>query len=179
MKANRTIIVEDTSAARRQASGDASRRFQEAGFGMSVHWGLYSLSTHGREWVYFDDRIPFEAYRVRMERFNPTRFNAEEWADLMVEAGQKFLLITSKHHDGFCLWDSFHTDFTIAHTPFGRDVLAELAPALSDRGLGLHFYYSLIDWTHPTYRQDWPDQIRSDHRIAACLVRPDSIHTPQ
>ena len=93
--------------------------------------------------------------RSALARFNPTRFNAEEWADLMLESGQKFLVITSKHHDGFCLWDSALTDFTVAQTPFGRDVLQELAAALHDRDLGLHFYYSLVDWTHPAYRSDW------------------------
>jgi len=91
-----------------------------------------------------------------MDRFCPSRFQAEEWADLMVEAGQKFLLITSKHHDGFCLWDSQGTDFKVTNTPWGRDILSELATALRDRGLGLHFYYSLVDWTRPAYRDDWP-----------------------
>jgi alpha-L-fucosidase len=90
-----------------------------------------------------------------MERFNPVRFHAEEWADLMVEAGQKFLLITSKHHDGFCLWDTQYTDFKVTCSAFGRDILAELAAALSDRGIDLHFYYSLVDWTHADYRRNW------------------------
>jgi alpha-L-fucosidase len=147
--------VEDTRRVRLQARPAALRRFQRAGFGLSVHWGLYALSSHGNEWIYFNDRIPYAVYRRRMERFNPTRFNAEEWADLMVEAGQKFLLITSKHHDGFCLWDTALTDFKVTRTPFRRDILAELAGALRDRGLGLHFYYSLADWTHPAYRRNW------------------------
>jgi alpha-L-fucosidase len=147
--------VEDTRRAEREAAPEALRRFREAGYGLSVHWGLYSLSVSGSEWIYYTDRIPFDVYRQRLERFNPARFNADEWADLMVEAGQKFLVITTKHHDGFCLWDTALTDFNITHTPFGRDVLAELAPALHARGLGLHFYYSLVDWTHPAYRHDW------------------------
>ncbi len=148
--------VEDTSAAALFATPDGYRRFQDAAFGLSVHWGLYALSVSSNEWTYFLDRIPYDAYRQRMERFNPTRFNAEEWADLMVEAGQKFLLITSKHHDGFCLWDSAYTDFKVTNSAFRRDIIAELASALHARGLGLHFYYSLVDWTHPTYRKDWP-----------------------
>ena len=90
-----------------------------------------------------------------MAKFNPVHFNAEEWADLMVEAGQKFLLITSKHHDGFCLWDTALTDFKVMNTPFKHDILAELVDALRDRQIGLHFYYSLLDWTHPAYRNDW------------------------
>ena len=148
--------AENTSSAKLSASAEGAGRFREAAYGLSVHWGLYSLSTHGHEWIYFVDRIPYDRYRERMERFRPIRFDAEEWADLMVEAGQKFLLITSKHHDGFCLWDSPQTDFKVTNTPFERDILAELSAALGDRGLGLHFYYSLVDWTHPAYRGDWP-----------------------
>ncbi len=127
----------------------------EARFGLSVHWGLYALNGRG-EWVLHVENIPHDVYRRRMQSFNPTRFNAEEWADLMLESGQKFLLITTKHHDGFCMWDTALTDFRVTNTPFRRDVIGELAPALRDRGLGLHFYYSLMDWTHPAYRNDWP-----------------------
>ncbi len=147
--------LEDTHAARLQASAEGVKRFMDAQYGLSVHWGLYSLSHHGGEWIYYQDQIPFETYRQRVSQFNPVRFNADEWGDLMVEAGQKFLFITTKHHDGFCLWDSALTEFKITHTPFGRDVLAELAPALQARGIALHFYYSLVDWTHPAYRTDW------------------------
>ena len=152
-------VIEDTSAAKLRVSAEGLQRFVEAPLAMSVHWGLYALSTEGNEWIYFTHRIPNEEYLKRMERFNPTRFCADEWADLMVEAGLKFLLITSKHHDGFCLWDTQHTDFKSTNTAFGRDILAELAEALHARGLGLHFYYSLVDWTHPAYREDWPAYI--------------------
>jgi len=155
MKDVQAYEVEDTSDARLRASEEGVQRFQEAKLALSVHWGLYALSFEGNEWIYFANRIPYEEYHRRMERFNPTRFHAEEWADLMVEAGMKFLLITSKHHDGFCLWDTKHTDFKVTNTAFRRDVLAELAAALHARGLGLHFYYSLVDWTHPAYRDDW------------------------
>lgn len=156
MSLNQDCEVEDTSSARLNASANGVRQFQQAGIGLSAHWGLYALSTEGNEWIYFRNRIPFDAYRQRMSRFNPTRFDAEEWADLMVEAGMKFLLITSKHHDGFCLWDTGHTDFKVTNTAFKRDILGELAKALHDRSLGLHFYYSLVDWTHSAYRADWP-----------------------
>ena len=155
--------AEDTSSATRQASADGVRRFCSAGFGLSAHWGLYALSHSGGEWIYFTDRIPYDVYRQRMQRFNPTRFCAAEWADLLVEAGMKFLLITSKHHDGFCLWDTALTDFKVTNTAFGRDILRELAAALRERGLGLHFYYSLVDWTHPAYRRDWPAYVAYYH----------------
>ena len=156
MSDSQTIQVEDTSRVQLQASPAGIQRFKDARFALSVHWGLYALSHSSNEWIYFLDRIPYNVYRTRMEQFNPTRFNAEEWADLMVEAGQKFLMITSKHHDGFCLWDSALTDFKATNTAFKRDIIAELAPALRARGIGLHFYYSLVDWTHSAYRKDWP-----------------------
>jgi alpha-L-fucosidase len=148
--------LEDTSSVEAEASEEGVRRFCESRFGISLHWGLYSLNTSGSEWAYYHERIPFETYRKRMDRFNPVRFQAEEWADLMLEAGQKFAMITAKHHDGFCMWDTQNTEFKVTNSVFGRDVVAELATALAARGLGLHFYYSLVDWTHPTYRQDWP-----------------------
>jgi len=147
--------VEDTSAATLRATPEGVAAFVNARFGLSVHWGLYALNGRG-EWVYFVERIPFAVYRQRLAQFNPTRFDAEEWADLMLEAGQKFLVITSKHHDGFCLWDTPSTDWKITNTPFRRDALGELAAALRDRGIALHFYYSILDWTHPAYRRDWP-----------------------
>ena len=147
--------VEDTSRATRTASAKGVEAFLQARFGLSVHWGLYSLEGRG-EWVHFVERIPFEIYRQRLHRFNPVRFDAEEWADLMLESGQKILTITTKHHDGFCLWDTDLTDFKITRTPFKRDAIGELAAALHARGLQLHFYYSLLDWTHPAYRRDWP-----------------------
>ena len=147
--------VEDTGSAKLRASPDGLRAFTESSFGLSVHWGLYSLKGRG-EWVYWNERIPFDTYRRRLKEFNPTRFDAEEWGDLMLEAGQRFLVITSKHHDGFCLWDTPSTDWKITRAAFRRDPLAELSVALRDRGIALHFYYSLLDWTHPAYRKDWP-----------------------
>src|ERR1043166_280597 len=155
MPNNQDYTIEDTSSAKLSASARGVEKFKQAGMGLSAHWGLYSLSTSGNEWTYFNDRIPLDVYRERMQRFNPQRFCAEEWADLLLETGMKFLLITSKHHDGFCLWDTAFTDFKVTNTPFQRDVLAELAQALHERQIGLHFYYSLVDWTHPAYRRDW------------------------
>ncbi len=156
MKPMDHFTLEDTHSARLQASPEGVKRFVDAQYGLTVHWGLYSLSHQGGEWTYYLDHVPLDAYRQRMQQFNPTRFNADEWGDLMVEAGQKFLFITTKHHDGFCLWDTALSDFKISHSPFKRDILAELAPALQARGIALHFYYSLVDWTHPAYRHDWP-----------------------
>ncbi len=155
MKRVDNFEVEDTSQARLRATEKGAAQFLQMGYGLSVHWGLYSLSNRGSEWIYYQEQIPYATYRKRMKRFNPQRFYADEWADLMLEAGQKFLVITSKHHDGFSLWDTALTEFKVSNTPFGRDIIAELAQALHARDLGLHFYYSLVDWTHPAYRSDW------------------------
>ncbi|NQT18183.1 MAG: alpha-L-fucosidase, partial [Planctomycetes bacterium] len=144
--------------ATRQANAAGVRAFVEGRYGFSIHWGLYSLLGR-HEWAMHLESIPHARYFELMKKFNPTRFNAEEWADLMLEAGQKFLLITTKHHDGFCLWDTALTDNKVTNTPFRRDPLAELAVALRDRGLQLHFYHSLMDWTHPAYRNDWPEYL--------------------
>jgi alpha-L-fucosidase len=138
-----------------QASPEGLRAFVQARYGLSVHWGLYSLNGRG-EWVYYQERIPLATYEQRLAEFNPVRFSAEEWADLMLESGMEFLLITAKHHDGFCLWDTRLTEFCVTRTRFGRDLIGELSRALRERGLGLHFYYSLLDWTHTAYRNDWP-----------------------
>jgi alpha-L-fucosidase len=150
--------VEDMSGVRLCASDAGVQTFVEAGYGLSVHWGLYSL-LRATEWGYYQEKVPFDEYRALMARFDPVRFEAAEWADLMLETGQKFVIVTSKHHDGFCLWDTALTDFKVTNAAFGRDVIAELAPALHERGLALHFYYSLLDWTHPAYRSDWTDYV--------------------
>lgn len=109
-----------------KASPDAVSQFIKDGFGMSVHWGLYSILGRG-EWVMFDERIPAKEYEKLMQRFNPVNFDVEEWVSLIREAGQKSLLITSKHHDGFCLYDTDLTDYKVTNTPFKRDPLKELA----------------------------------------------------
>lgn len=159
MKIKTTYKIDERRQAGLHATPEGVQAFVDARYGLSVHWGLYSINGRG-EWVYFKERIPFTEYRRRMEYFNPRRFEAEEWADLMLESGQKFLLITTKHHDGFCLWDTAQTDFKVTNTPFRRDILAELAPALHARGLKIHWYYSLLDWTHPAYRRDWPAYVQ-------------------
>ena len=150
---------EDTSAARLRASREGLRRFQESVWGLSAHWGLYSLIGRG-EWVMHQESIPIPEYEKLMAQFNPVRFDAEEWAQLMVESGARFFMITTKHHDGFCLYDSALTDYKVTRTPFGRDPIAELAEACHRHGIALHFYYSLLDWHHPDYRTNWPAYVR-------------------
>ena len=115
------------------------------------------------EWVLFNDRMDIHEYEESAKQFNPMKFDAEEWVRIAVEAGQKRLLVTSKHHDGFCLFDSALTEYKIINTPFGRDPLRELADACERHDVSLHFYYSLLDWHHPSYLNDWSDYVRYFH----------------
>ena len=148
------LHIEDTSQARLQATPDGVRQFRELVLGFSVHWGLYALIGEG-EWVMHQKQIPMAEYETLTERFSPKDFDAQAWVDLMVDLGAGAFFITSKHHDGFCMYDSALTDYKVTRTPFGRDPLAELAQACHRRGIQLCFYYSLLDWHHPAYRSDW------------------------
>ncbi|WP_281167855.1 alpha-L-fucosidase [Longispora albida] len=129
--------------------------FQDARFGMFVHWGLYALVGRG-EWHMFSDRVPPARYRQLADHFYGGEWDAARLADLALEAGQRYITITARHHDGFALFDTALSDFKVTKSPFGRDVLAELADACRERGLGLGVYLSLVDWSHPGYR-DWRD----------------------
>jgi alpha-L-fucosidase len=160
MPENTDYTVEDTGSAVLEADPKAVERFRNCRTALTAHFGLYALSTHGNEWIYFADKIPYNEYKKRMDYFELKKFNADEWADLLLETGMSFFMITAKHHDGFCLWDSRYTDFKITNTAFGRDLISELADALHKRNLGLHFYYSLVDWTCPAYRADWPSYVQ-------------------
>ena len=134
--------------------------WRESKFGMFIHWGLYSIAGgiwKGREipgigeWIMRRAEIPIKEYERLARRFNPIKFNAAEWVSLARRAGQKYIVITAKHHDGFCLFKSDHTDYNIVDaTPFKRDVLKELAIECRRQGIKLGFYYSQTqDWHHP------------------------------
>lgn len=135
--------------------------FADAQYGMFIHFGVYSQlggEFKGRqmdgkysEWIAADFEIPREEYAEIIKDFNPAEFDADRIVSTAKAAGMKYLIITSKHHDGFCLWDSEYTDFDVASTPFkGRDVLAELNEACKKYGLKFGLYYSILDWNHPT-----------------------------
>jgi alpha-L-fucosidase len=135
--------------------------FEEARFGMFIHWGLYAVPAgewKGRivpgigEWIMEKGKIPVSEYETLLQQFNPVKFDAREWVRIAKDAGMKYIVITSKHHDGFCLWPSDLTDWCIKSTPFQRDPLKELADACREAGIRLCFYYSIMDWHHP----DWP-----------------------
>ena len=127
-------------------------RFSDMRFGMFIHWGLYSIIAR-QEWVMHVESIPVAEYEKLVPQFNPVKFNADEWVSIAADAGQKYMVITSRHHDGFSMYDTALSDYKITNTPFKRDPLAELANACAKRGdVKLGFYSSLLDWHHPAYR---------------------------
>lgn len=125
--------------------------FQDAKFGLFVHWGVYSVLGKG-EWVMNNDKIPFSEYEKLPPQFNPAEFDPAEWVSLVKAAGMKYITITSKHHDGFAMFDSKLTDWDIIdRTPYKKDVLKMLAEECRKQGVKLFFYHSQLDWKHPDY----------------------------
>ncbi len=130
----------------------ASRQwFQDARFGLFVHWGVYSQMGAG-EWVMNNRSIRASDYERLAPSFNPTAYDATAWVALAKAAGMKYITITSKHHDGFAMFDSKVSDYTIVkRTPYGRDPIRQLVDAASKEGIKVFFYYSQLDWHHPDY----------------------------
>lgn len=127
-------------------------RFCDLRFGMFIHWGLYSILAK-QEWVMHTDSIPVAEYEKLAPQFNPVKFNADEWVSIAADAGQKYMVITSRHHDGFSMYDTALSDYKITNTPFKRDPLRELADACAKRSdVKFAVYSSLLDWHHPAYR---------------------------
>jgi alpha-L-fucosidase len=163
----------------KSASGETKQQrdirmawWRQARFGMFIHWGIYAVpaGTYKNkhidgpaEWIMHRGKIPIHEYEPFAKEFNPVKFDAEKWVRLAKKAGMKYIVITSKHHDGFCMWDSKVTDYDIVDaTPFERDILKELAQACRKQGIRLCFYHSIMDWHHtdaqaphyPTYNTD-------------------------
>ncbi len=124
--------------------------FFERRYGMFVHWGLYAIPAW-HEQHQWRARVERNKYVKLAEHWNPKKFNPEMWLDLMEEAGMKYITITTKHHDGFCLWDTKQTTFNTMNTPYKKDVIGMLADACHKRGIPLCLYYSIADWNHPNY----------------------------
>ena len=118
--------------------------FVQDRFGMFIHWGLYALPAR-HEWVKTLEEVTDAAYQKYFDHFNPDLFNPATWAKAAREAGMKYMVITSKHHAGFCLWDSAHTDYKVTNTPYGKDLLHSVVDAFRAEGIRVGFYYSLID----------------------------------
>ena len=125
----------------------------DARFGMFIHWGLYALPAR-HEWVKNREEISDEDYQIYFDHFNPDLYDPVEWARAAKKAGMKYVVITSKHHEGFCLFDSKFTDYKATNTPYGKDFLKPFVKAFRDEGLKVGFYYSLIDWHHPEFPVD-------------------------
>lgn len=136
--------------------------FHEARFGIFIHWGLYSIPARG-EWVMFSERIPVDEYAKLADRFNPGRFDADEWAAVAKDAGARYMVLTTRHHDGFCLFDSKASDFTSVRTAAKRDFVREFADACRRAGLKVGFYYSWRDWRFAGYWDPatYPDSARA------------------
>jgi alpha-L-fucosidase len=155
----------DTKASRdagwTQRTDPAMAKWRANRFGIMVHWGIYAELGgwwNGKEvkgaaeWIKAFAKIPQTNYDALVTQFNPTNYDPVAWAKLFKAAGAKYVVITTKHHDGFCLWDSAYTDYDMGATHYGRDVLKPLADAVRAEGLDMGFYYSIIDWHHPDYR---------------------------
>ncbi len=145
---------------------DHMQWWREARFGMFIHWGLYAVPAgvwNGKpipgiaEWIMNGAKVTPAEYAPLQKQFNPTKFDARQWVRTAKAGGMKYIVITSKHHDGFALWHTKQTDWSIENTPFKRDVLKELAVAAKAEGIKLCFYHSIMDWTHPDYlpRREW------------------------
>ncbi|MCU0916286.1 MAG: alpha-L-fucosidase [Planctomycetes bacterium] len=157
---DRTPAVKTASAGQKELSQDERMAWwRDARFGLFIHWGLYAVPAgtyQGErvkgigEWIMNNAKIPVAEYEKFAGAFNPTGFNADEWVRLAKAAGMRYIVITSKHHDGFCLWDSKVTTWDIMDaTPYQRDILKELAAACKKHGIKLCFYHSIMDWHHP------------------------------
>ena len=130
---------------------EARKEFQDMRFGIFIHWGIYSMFAQG-EW-YLSKGINAQEYAKAAGAFYPISFDARQWVKAIKASGAKYICFTSRHHDGFSLYDTAYSDYDIIDaSPFKRDVMAELAAACKEEGLDLHIYYSLIDWT----REDYP-----------------------
>ncbi len=126
--------------------------FRRARFGMFIHWGLYAIPARG-EWVRSTEEMPEEEYMRYFREFNPDNYDPRAWAKAAKEAGCRYVVLTAKHHDGFCLFDSKYTDFKATNTRAGRDLIREYVDAVRAEGLKVGLYYSLIDWHHPDFPQ--------------------------
>ena len=131
----------------------ARETFEEERFGVFIHWGIYSMMADG-EWVMNNKSLNYLEYQRMAAGFDPSKFDADAWVRAIKDAGAKYITLTSRHHDGFSLWNTKASDFNVVKaTPFKRDIIAELAKACKKHGIKLHFYYSHLDWGRTDF---WP-----------------------
>lgn len=141
------------------------QRWRELGLGQFIHWGVYAIPGghwNGKffggagEWIRVWGELPNEVYDNLYKEFNPTDFDATKWAKQAKEMGCRYMIFTTKHHDGFCLWPSKYTNYTIANTPYKKDIVKEIVEAYTKEGIDVHLYFSIIDWNHKGYRTGIP-----------------------
>jgi alpha-L-fucosidase len=149
------------------AEADGFTWFAERRFGLFVHWGVYSLAARN-EWMRHRERTPDEEYQQYVDHFDPDLYDPRAWAGLAQDAGMRYAVLTTKHHDGFCLWDSDLTDFKAS-----RDLVAPFVVAMRERGLGVGFYHSLIDWHHPHFPLDGLHPLRDDPEALSAAGQRD------
>lgn len=139
------------------------QKFRNNRLGAFIHWGLYAIPggewngvvyPGAAEWLKAWAKVPADEWLSLMNEWNPARFDAKEWARMAKSMGVKYVKITTKHHEGFCLWPSAYTQYTVANTPYKKDLLGQMVKAFNDEGIDVHFYFSVLDWSHPDYRSD-------------------------
>ena len=127
--------------------------FSDARFGMFIHWGVFSVLGDA-EWVMNNRNIKVADYKRLMDIFNPQKFDAKEWVSVAKNAGMKYITFVTRHHDGFSNWDTKASDWKITNTPYGKDVLKQLADECHRQGVKLFLYYSLLDWSRSDYQYE-------------------------
>jgi len=141
-------------------------------FGMFIHWGLYALPAR-HEWVKHREEIPDDEYQTYFDHFDPDLYDPSAWARAARQAGMRYVVLTTKHHEGFCLWDSALTDYKAPNTPCGRDLLRPYVDAFRAEGIRIGFYYSLIDWHHPDFTIDRVHPMRNSAEARATNPQRD------
>ena len=165
----------------------AMQRWRENRLGMFVHWGLYSVL--GGEWkgkaypgaaefIRGSAGIPKDEYEALVSQFNPTSYNPVKWAAMAKDMGVKYATLTTKHHEGFCMWPSKYSDYSIAATPYGKDIVGPFVKAYNDAGIDVFLYYSILDWHHPDYLSkigNEADQQKFDRYLAYMQDQLDEL----
>jgi alpha-L-fucosidase len=158
------------------------QRWREYGLGQFIHWGVYAIPggvwngktyTGAAEWIRSWKEMPNDAYDNLYKQFNPANFDAKRWAVQAKEMGVRYMIFTTKHHDGFCMWPSKYTDYTIAATPYKKDIVKELVDAYASEGIDVYLYFSIIDWSHPGYT---PGDHANPAQVRRALAAGESYH---
>ncbi len=136
---------------------EALKKFQDSKFGMFIHWGPVALRGTEISWSR-GVQVPIDDYDNLYKEFNPVLFNASDWVTTAKNAGMKYIVLTTRHHDGFCLWDSKYTNYDMASTPYGKGIIKDLSEECKKQGIDLGFYYTICDWHHEDYPVVYPDE---------------------